>query len=291
MGWVVGAMLSIFGSIASNLGVNIQVRTRDDAADSSSTTRSDAPRRRCRPLTQRAAPARPTRAQADAETTTRRRESNAMPRTPRIALTSSAVCPSLRAVSCASCLPLPSSSEILIHQASAAAAQPENIALEGYVSGTQIAARGRQQTIGTQSRPLIRSLRCPIVLCVALSLGRRWLSGLGLVIFGSLGDFAALSMVAQSIVAPSVTHRRAQSCARNSARVDAHSFAVRSPRLLCSRATPQSRLHHSSDECDLRSFLVARACGSSRADWHSAHHLWFHSRRGVRGSQYTQLLE
>lgn len=29
-----------------------------------------------------------------------------------------------------------------------------------------------------------------------------WLSGLGLVIFGSLGDFAALSMVAQSIVAP-----------------------------------------------------------------------------------------
>jgi dihydrodipicolinate synthase/N-acetylneuraminate lyase len=28
------------------------------------------------------------------------------------------------------------------------------------------------------------------------------LTGLGLVIFGSLGDFAALSMVAQSIVAP-----------------------------------------------------------------------------------------
>jgi hypothetical protein len=30
MGWVIGALLSILGSVASNLGVNIQVRVRID---------------------------------------------------------------------------------------------------------------------------------------------------------------------------------------------------------------------------------------------------------------------
>jgi hypothetical protein len=41
-----------------------------------------------------------------------------------------------------------------------------------------------------------------VVCCGCFCVLRYWLSGLGLVIFGSLGDFAALSMVAQSIVAP-----------------------------------------------------------------------------------------
>jgi hypothetical protein len=39
-------------------------------------------------------------------------------------------------------------------------------------------------------------------LCCCFTCHSYWLAGLGLVIFGSLGDFAALSMVAQSIVAP-----------------------------------------------------------------------------------------
>lgn len=61
--------------------------------------------------------------------------------------------------------------------------------------------------VGCAPHPLLNlSYRC--ALCVgALSSAcvracSYWLSGLGLVIFGSLGDFAALSMVAQSIVAP-----------------------------------------------------------------------------------------